>query len=176
MDESFFAHLEKLEVMGFFAGYPLVYAIIYLVAGKPVQRTDFRKRIITTLPYSYALTGTLYVGLLLKNAYPDYSMDQLFNSLQLPLLRVWGILAILFWIPLMAKKPFISLLHSMVFFFLLVKDLYFQLTATSVDKHIVRNDMKVHTDSVILNFATLTALIILSYLFIYLRRARSAKP
>jgi hypothetical protein len=176
MDDSFFAHLEKLEVMGFFAGYPLVYAIIYLVAGKPVQRSDFRKRIIATLPYSYALTGTLYVGLVLKNAYPDYSLEQLFTSLQLPFLRAWGILVILFWIPLLAKKPFITLLHSLVFFFLLARDMYFQLMSTSSDKHVIRNDMNVYTDSVLLNFATLATLIILLHLFIYFRRARRQNP
>jgi hypothetical protein len=175
MDQSFFAHLEQLELMGFFAGYPLVYAIIFLIAGKRRSRPAFTERLVSLLPYGYALTGTLYWGLLLKNNYPDYSWDLLISSQQEPYLRIWGLLAILFWIPVLARKPVFSLLHSLVFFFLLLKDLIIQMTSTSFDRHIIRNDMKVYTDSVLLNIGALAILVILTSLYNYFLRARSSR-
>jgi len=34
MDNSFFSHLQLLELMAFFSGYPLVYAVIIFIDGK----------------------------------------------------------------------------------------------------------------------------------------------
>jgi hypothetical protein len=79
---------------------------------------------------------------------------------QQPFFKIWAIFSILFWIPALAKKPVLSLIHSLVFFFFLVRDLYFQLTAVSADKNIVKNDMKIYTDSLLLNSGAFVVLVI----------------
>lgn len=175
MDDSFFGHLELLELMGFFSGYPLVYAIIMIVAGHKENRSSFKRRLVFLLPYAYALTGTLYIGFLLKNGYPDYSMTQMFTSLQYPFLRIWGILSILFWIPYFSRKPIFSLLHSLVFFFLIIRDFYTQLTGPTFDKHVIRNDMKVYTDSLLLTLGCLITLLIIVTLFRLFRHKKIAE-
>lgn len=163
MDNSFFAYLERLQFLAFFSAYPLVYALVQVfstsIKWKPA------KRLPSLLPYAYALTGLLYLGLQLKNLYPDYSFENIRSTFQQSVLTIWALLAILFFIPAFAKKPVISLLHSFVFFFFLLKDLFSQLFS-GADKSILRNDMKVYTDSMLVNLGAFTFIVLLSFLLI----------
>jgi hypothetical protein len=171
MDDAFFAYLQRLELMAFFSGYPLLYAGIHFIAGNQPAKKNFKSRIASLLPFAYALVGSLYLGLQFKNLYPDYSIENIKQTLQ-PFLKIWGLLAILFWIPALAKRPFVSLLHSLIFFFFLIKDLVVQLAASSADKDMVRNDMKLYTDSLLVN---LGALITITLFYFFLIRVKSYK-
>ena len=165
MEDTFFAYLQHLELMAFFSGYPLLYAVIVFIAGKERSKTTIKGRIVSMLPYGYALVGTLYLGLQLKNLYPDYSFENINLTMQDPFLITWGLLSLLFWIPALAKKPFLSLLHSLVFFFFLVKDL-FQHSFYQVDKNVIRNDMNIYTNSLLINIAAFAFIVLLSFLFV----------
>ena len=168
MDNSFFAYLQQLELMAFFSGYPLLYAVVFFMAGNKQSRNNFKKRLISLLPYVYPVVGTLYLGLQLKNLYPDYSFENIKQTMQHPWLIIWGLLSILFWIPELGKKTFLSLLHSLVFFFFLASDLFLQSQASAVDDNIVKNDMNVYTVSLLLNLGALLLILLLS--IIYSRR------
>ncbi|MEP7375731.1 MAG: hypothetical protein ABI675_20205 [Chitinophagaceae bacterium] len=170
MDDTFFNYLHRLELMAFFSGYPLIYALFFFVAGSRPSKTKWKGKIFFLLPFSYALTGTLYLGLQLRNLYPDYSMESIKQLMQPPWLIGWAILSILFWIPVIARRPVLSLLHSFVFFFLLVKDMFFQLPAFATDENIMRNDMKLYTDSLLLNLGALFVVSLTYFLFIRLKR------
>ena len=170
MNATFFAYLYRLELMAFFSGYPLVYALVFLIAGNQPPKTKWKGKLFFLLPYSYALVGTLYVGLQLRNGYPDYSLENLKQLIQQSWLIGWGILAMLFWIPAIAKKPVLSLLHSFVFFFLLIKDMFFQVPAFATDENIIRNDMKLYTDSLLLNIGALSIVTLINFLFIRFKR------
>jgi hypothetical protein len=172
MDSSFFEYIQQLEKMAFFSGYPLVYAIVFFIAGEKNLRTRYKKRIVSVLPYAYALVGTLYLGLQLRNLYPDFSVENIRMMLIQPYLTIWALLSILFWIPALGKKPVLSLIHSLVFFFILLKDLISYLFQYSADIYVVRNEMKIYTDSLLLN---LTAVIIISFVFFLLSRFRVKK-
>jgi hypothetical protein len=124
MSDNFFAYLERLELMAFFSGYPLLYAVALFIAGNRQLRNNFKSRLISLLSFAYALVGTLYLGLVLKNLYPDYSIENIKLTMQQPWLIIWGLLSIFFWIPALGKKPVFSLIHSLVFFFFLVRDLF----------------------------------------------------
>jgi hypothetical protein len=165
MDDTFFAYLQRLELMAFFSGFPLLYAVIIVMAGNKQSRSRFRNRMIPLLSYAYALVGTLFLGLQLRNLFPDYSFENIKNNLQQPWLMIWGLLSVLFWIPALAKKPVFCLLHSFVFFFFLLADLIKQFSATISDKNVMRNDMKIYTDSLLLNLGAFALLVLLSFLF-----------
>jgi hypothetical protein len=109
------------------------------------------------------LVGVLYLGLQLKNLYPDYSIEHMHRAIQQPWLTIWGLLSILFWIPALAKKPVLSLLHSLIFFILLLKDLFSQISAPTKD--MVRNDMNVYTVSLLLNLAAIAFMVLQSFLY-----------
>ena len=156
--------------MAFFSAYPLIYAVVYAVAGN--SKRQMVKKLPSFLPYAYALVGTLYLGFLLKNLYPDYSFEYIRLSVQQPFLKTWALLSLFFWIPFFAKKPVLSLLHSLVFLFFLVRDLFFQSTVPSADKNIVRNDMKLYTDSLLLNLGALILVILISLLIGRLKRQK----
>ena len=166
MDNSFFAYLQQLELMAFFLGYPLLYAFIFFIAGNKRLRNNFKRRIISVLPYVYPLLGTLYLGLQFKNLYPDYSFENIKLSMQQPWLIGWGLLSIFFWIPALGKKIFLSLIHSLVFFYFLARDLFLQLSASAINESIVKNDMNVYTNSLLLNTGVFTIILLLSFLFI----------
>ena len=164
MDNSFFEYLQQLELMAFFSGYPLLYVITFFLASHTNIKNNFSRRLVSVLPFAYALIGILYLGYLLKSLYPDYSVKNIKAFVQQPWLISWGLLSILFWIPALAKKKVLSLLHSLVFFFLLVRDLFIQLSASS-DKSIITNDMNVYTNSLLLNIGALALIVLLSFLF-----------
>jgi hypothetical protein len=171
MDDNFFAYLDKLEILTFFCGYPLIYAIIVVIAGNHPSKPGIRNKLPSLLPYAYALVGILYLGLQLKNLYPDYSVENIRRSFQQPYLKAWGLLAILFWIPAISRKKIISLLHSLVFFFLLIKDLFYQqFEAPSFDINVVKNNMKIYTASLILNLVAFALVALLYSLSSYYKK------
>ncbi len=165
MDNSLFAYIERLEVLGFFSGYPLLYAIVLIIPGPKDQRNAFKSRLTRVLPYAYALTGTLYLGMILRNAYPHYSLYNLITGLEQPWLRIWGLLSILFWIPFFARKPIFSLVHSLVFFYFIIIDLWSYVSRSALDNQFIKNDMKVYGDSILLNLAAIVLIFTFSTLY-----------
>jgi len=149
--------------MVFFSGYPLLYAVTIFIAADHQLKSNFSTRIVRLLPFAYALVGTLYLGLQLKNLYPEYSAEKIKGGFQQPWLIAWALLSILFWIPALAKKPVLSLLHSLIFFILLLKDLFSQISAPTKD--MVRNDMNVYTVSLLLNLAAIAFMVLQSFLY-----------
>jgi len=164
MNSDFFKYLNQLELLAFFSAYPLLYAIVSAFFGKG------KLKIVPLLPYAYALTGTLYLGLQLKNLYPDYSIDNIRLVIQPLVLKLLGLFSIFFWLPLLSRKPVISLLHSLIFFFLLTKDLFLHAFTNRIDKGVIGNNMKVFTDSFLLNAASLIIIFTLYYFLIFRKR------
>lgn len=165
MNGGFFSYLQQLELMAFFSGYPLVYLIVFFLAGDRVIKKNSGTRVVSLLPFAYALMGALYLGLQLKVLYPDYSIDNIKLTVQHPFLMIWGLFPILCWIAAFRKKPYLSLLHSLTFFLFLVRDLFFHFFGWSADGNIIKNDMKVYTGSILLNLLTFALVALLSLLF-----------
>jgi len=151
--------------MAFFSGYSLLYAIILAFAGNKESQNNFKNLIVSILPFSYALIGTLYLGLQIKNLYLSYSIGNSGMAIHHVYLMTWGLLCVLFWIPLFRKKVWLTLLHSLVFFFILVKDIILQI-GSSVDENILKNDMKIYTFSFLLNLATFILIALLYFFFL----------
>ena len=170
MGDSFFAYLQQLELIAFFSGYPLIYAATFSFFGKQQSKNNFKSTIVSLLPFAYALVGTLYLGLQLKNLYPDYSFENIKQTVQLPYLMAWGLLSILFWIPALGKKTILSLIHSLVFFFFLVKDIFLQLSSSTTGKDVIKNDMNLYTVSLLLNIGAIALIVLLTFLFSYYRK------
>ena len=170
MEGGFFAYLQRMEMLAFFSGDQLVYYLVRWIAGKKTENSSFRNSLISLLPRAYALLGTLYLGLLLKNAYPDYSFSYLKHKIQEPYLVVWGLLSPIFWLPALNRKPVYSLLHSLVFFFFLAKDICFSFFGLSADTFIVHNDMNIYTVSIVLNGLSLAFISMIVFLFSHFRK------
>jgi hypothetical protein len=172
MPDSFFAYAEWIELETFFSGYLLVYAIIYLVASNRAAKGFVKTSLLTKLPQAYAFAGILYLGLQLKNAYPDYSIEHLTAGIQLPLLKIWGLLSVLFWIPLFRKRVAFSLLHSSVFLFSLAKSTYLQLVTSSPGDNMAKNNMKIYSVSILLTLAALILVILISLVLARFKRQK----
>lgn len=170
MGNEMIAYLERLELLAFFSGYPLIYLIVLSLAGNKSTRSPNKSKLVSILPLAYAITGTLYWGLQLRNLYPDYTFEHIKSEIQYPVLMIWGLISIIFWLPLFRKKVIISLLHSLVFLFLLLKTIYLQFSSTTADKDVLKNDMKVYFDSILLNSATFIATVILFLLISRFKR------
>ena len=175
MDNSFFSHLQLLELMAFFSGYPLVYAVIIAIAGKKPEKNSFGKSAVSMLPFAYALVGTLFLGFQLKKLYPDYSFEHIKLTIQPAWLTIWGLLSVLFWIPAKSKKTYLSLIHSLVFFFILAKDIALQLYTAPGDNDVVKNDKIVYAHSLGLNLGAFFVVFIIAFLYNnrYKKSARS---
>jgi hypothetical protein len=163
MDDSFFLYLDRLELMAFFSGYVLIYLIIRSLGDAERIKKVTKINISSLLPCAYALVGILYLGLQLKNLYPDYTWAHIAAANPEPYLKIWGLLSILFFIPALNKKPVFSLLHSLVFFFFLAKDIALHFIQ-STENDVVKNDMKIYTISLLINLAAFI-FILLVYFF-----------
>jgi hypothetical protein len=169
------SYLQQLEILAFFSGYPLVYAIVAFLKGTAKSRSSIKNSAFILLPFAYAIVGILYAGLQVRNQYPDYSVKHIVSEIQIPFFASWALLSLAFWTPFLSKKPIISLLHSLVFFYLIVKNVYLQLTSTEPDKNVLGNFMKVYSDSILLNTIILIVLLIIYYGTRFLRQ-KSATP
>jgi hypothetical protein len=162
MGDSFFAYLQQMELMAFFSGYPLVYAIVVALAGKPALNKNFKTRLPYLLPNAYALVGTLYLGYEAKKFYPNYSFENIEQNILLPYLFIWALLSLLFWIPSISRIKWLSLLHSLVFFYFIMRDLGLQIFKPSPGNDVIDNDMRMFTVSLVLNLGAL-ALVLLAF-------------
>ncbi|MEO8173166.1 MAG: hypothetical protein ABI581_08790 [Sediminibacterium sp.] len=154
MNPDFFTYIEQLELVAFFAGYPLIFAIVRFLAVEPRMGSfELIRKLSILLPYAYALTATLYLGMVLNNMYPHYSLLAFREQFSTNYLKLWGVVAIFFWIPALGKKSFLSVLHSLVFFFLLLADMFRHINSIADGR--ISNDMKMYTNSLLLNTATL---------------------
>ena len=151
--------------MAFFSGYPLVYAVAVFFGENQQLKNNFRSRLSSVLPFAYALVGTLYFGLQLKNLYPDYSLENIKFTIQQSWLMGFGLLAVLFWVPALSKKTIVSLVHSLIFLFFLLRDFFLQLSSSAPDYNIIRNDMKIYSISLLINIAALACIIPRQYFF-----------
>lgn len=164
MGNDLFSYLARLELIAFFAGYPFIYLLVMVWAGKKNSSSlAFSNTLVKSLPYAYALTGTLYLGLLLKDLSPDYSLKNISEQLQPYYLKIWGLFSLLFWIPFFSKKNIFSLLHSLLFFLLIIRDLTYYLVS-SLDREMLQNDMKIYTTSILINSSTLILITAIRFL------------
>jgi hypothetical protein len=175
MGNNFFVYLNRLELIAFFSGYPLIYTVTFFIAGTKQFNNNFKNRVVPLLPFAYALVGTCYLGLQLKKLYPDYSFENIVYITQQPYLMIWGLLSILFWIPALAKKTVLSLLHSLVFFFLLAMDIFSQSSA-GTDNDTIRNDMRIYTVSLLLNITAIAFVVLISFLHARYKKAIYRNP
>ena len=157
-------YIEMLELIAFFAGFPLVYLLVHAFADQPKKPAVFFKKLAYLLPFSYALVGTLYFLFLIKNLYEEYSLRNNLHAFANPWLIIWALSSLLMWSALFRRKAYFSFLHSLVIFFLLLRDVFLYAT-DNLGKPMLVNDMKLYSGSLILNSGCLLLTYIL-YLII----------
>ena len=169
MEDNFFSYIQRLELMAFFSAYPVLYSLVSLITGFKKFKNNLIKKIGSLLPFSYALIGSLYLGLQIRNFHIAHAASYSRQIAPYWYLTVWALLSLLFWIPLVSKRREISLVHSLVFFFFLMKDIFYQLYDSSAGKEILNNDMKVFTISLLLNIGAFLVIII-GFIFFFSKR------
>lgn len=167
MNPDFTSYIDHLQLIAFFAGYPIIYSIVLVMNG---EHRAFVKKLVVLLPYAYALTGTLFLGFIAKELFSD-PVNNFTSFFQNSYLKIWGFLAVLFWIPAFSKKPVYSLLHSLMFFLLLLKD-FFQYANSPAGSDMIKNDMRVYTDSLLLNTSTLAVIVIIYFIISGIQRKK----
>src|SRR5215510_6303592 len=98
MNESFIDYLQRLELIAFFSGYPMLYAAVFTITGNLKRVNHWKQRVTALLPYSYALVSTLYLVFKLNNLYPRYTNGNLQSITTHSFLQMWALAALLFWI------------------------------------------------------------------------------
>ena len=100
MNNDFLAYVQKLELMTFFLGYPMIYTITLFFLGE----RKLVNRIFSLLPLSYALTGTIFLGFQLRKLYPDYYVEHIKLHNSAALFNNMGAAFYLFLDPCSCKK------------------------------------------------------------------------
>lgn len=151
MNNEFFSYLQQLETMAFFSGYPILFAVIHYISGNENIKFRNKKNLVLLLPYTYALVGIFYLGFQLKKVYLNYIAFEEIQWQSYSTLTLWAFLSLAFGLSFLRKKILLSLLHSFVFFFFIIKDIVQQLLASAPEPSVLRNDMNVYTDSLLMN-------------------------
>lgn len=162
MENGFIAYLQQLEFLLFFSGYALVYILVINISETRKYTSPFFQTLIRSLPLSYAFAGTLYLGLLLKNMYPVYTVGNFSQKVQFPLLTIWGLSSLLCWIPLFRKKEVLSFIHSLFFFFLFIKGIIHFSTGQLADKQMLGNHMTIYSISLVIYIVLLLLITLIS--------------
>lgn len=162
MGENFFEYIERMELLFFFSGYPLVYSLIYFVHGRAQKNQHpMLMRLVPLLPLAYALSASIFFGFWLREFVIRQQIQNIRADDHISLLKAWGLSAVIFWIPFFNRKPIYSLLHCMVFFIVFLKELLAGIGSED-GGDIIRNDMRIYTISLALNLVCLTLIWILS--------------
>jgi hypothetical protein len=140
-----------------------------------VEESSFPQALKKNLSPAYALIATLFLGLVLKENYSDTLNKMFVQSNWILVFKLWGVLAVLFWIPALAKKPAFTLLHSLPFFFLFAKDLLSDAHSES-GNDIIRNSMKIYTISFMFSVISLILMVLLNYLRVKLKENKTDNP
>lgn len=174
MDNSFFFYLEQLELIAFFSGYSLIYLLINFLASTQQTKNIFNERIVSLLPLAYALVGLSFLGYEIKKLVVELSFENNQTSLTGHYLLFWGLLSVLFFIPVLYKKPVLSFLHSLVFFFLVAKDI-FKYIFNAVDLSVLKNAMNVYSKSILLNCLSFITIIFISLILTKFRKPKNLR-
>jgi hypothetical protein len=164
LDNSFFLYLEQLELIAFFSGYSFIYLLIHFLSTNRQTQNIFSKRIVSLLPLAYALVGLSFLGYEIKKLVVELSIENIKTSLQGQYILLWGLLSVLFFIPVLYKKPVLSFLHSLIFFFLFAKYI-FNYIFNSADLLVLKNVMNVYSKSLLLNSVSFITIVFISFLF-----------
>lgn len=148
---DFFIYIRHLELVAFFAGYPLLYLSIIGLLRK--QQVGIIKGLLSK---SYALSIALYLGMQLDKGAFNFE-EHLDSSI---ILQIIAILGLLFIHPYFKKKPQYTLLHSLLFT-VLVLYYFYNYFFHQVDAVSLQNIMKMYFLSVIIQLACLLLMYIL---------------
>lgn len=152
-------YLQLLEILAFFSGYPMIFLLVkYLNQFKSFQRLT--SQALHILPFVYGLIGILFLGLQLKTLSVTNDLDRI----QHPYLFIWGILSIIFLFPKFSKQPSFSLLHSLIFLFVLISKIFFKSTSLEEKSQVISNYMNIYTISIALNLVLLFLVMAVSFL------------
>lgn len=167
-----FTYLARLEVMIFFAGFTLVYAVVkFLAHDSFAGPKSFLANLARMLPYAYATNAVLFIGWMARKQYFEYAAGHSFFEIYHPYLVVWGILALLFWFPLFNKKPILCFVHSFVFLYFILRDIvFFQLG--KITKDMLGNDMNILSHSMLLSVCSLAVVTLFFYLLGIFRKEK----
>lgn len=166
MGEGFIAYIERIELIGFFSGYPVVLVLLNMLLKRRFSRQVLSMRIRSALPAVYPLLATLYTAMLIKSLYPSYTVQNLLNTFSITPLRIWAITALIFWLPYLKKRISILVVHSAVFLGLLGYDVW-----TNIRNHatleMLQNDIRIFGISILLS--TVMLLLVTVFIFILQR-------
>lgn len=157
MDNEFLASFEKFELIAFFSGYALIYVLLNgVLQGERIFGAS-KTRLFSL---SYQLTATLFLGYTVRKLVMG-SLDGVQTYFYHPLLYLFGLLSIFFWLPPLYRRSVIMLFHSLVFFSLIPLDIIFYFRGMA-DRSQVRNDMNMLGLGLSFNvFITVVAFLIL---------------
>ena len=159
MDDSILIYFERLELMAFFSGYVAIYIFLNAFTNsKKTRLSKTSKRLLSLLPYSYTLTAILFWGYVLRNLFPEYTVHHYLAQFNAPFWQLIALASILSWVPIFRKKGYYSLLHSLFFFGFLLIDFYYFIIGNN-GPELLQKDMKVFTDSLLLNLSTLIVIV-----------------
>lgn len=167
MWKDFTEFVQWVELETFFSGYLIIVLITYLLSRKWRGKPSIIRYLLRNLPKAYALVGTLYLALQIKNAYPHLGIGTITGDGRYAYLRIWAMLSVLFWIPALNRNIIFSLVHNMIFFILMGISFYNGLFSGDVNGDMNMNNIKIFAASLALNLLSILFFLMIRLIFKY---------
>ena len=165
--------IQRFELLAFFSGYPVIYTVVTIVSGFGLKGVSAKlQKVPNLLGAAYAMVGTIFLFFLFWPAFHVQPFRVANGSIVA--LRVWAMLAVLFWLPRLRKLPISSLLHSLIFFGLIVLDIIAGGSSLS-GRDQIGNDMRLFTISLLLNAATFSIVLLIVFIRGIIRNAKTRR-
>jgi len=101
----------------FYSGYPLLYLLLYLLAGNRNLKPVLTEKFLPLLPVTYAFVSTIFWIFILMSGRMSPVIQRIAALTPGGLILIYSLSALLFWFSSFRQKTYLSLLHSLPLFF-----------------------------------------------------------
>ena len=157
----------------FFSGYAIVYAISHLLIKKEKWSGFIKTKVYPLLPLTYALVTTSFWIITLSESNPAFIAEKVAHTPLAQAIIEWNLLGLLFWIPILRKKNYISLIHASLFFILPLIFVGKNMMRFGIlEREDIFNLLYIYTASTFIYSLVIIVLLLTKFLFLHLTSIR----
>lgn len=153
MNQSFSIFFDRLTLVAFFSGYPIVYALaMYLIKDVNWKNPVIPQSIKSSLSLAYFVVVLLFWGMIIADMFPSITFSKIISFFKdaYSWHKISLIAALVLAFKYFKARPNYALLHSLFFLLLLLEDLLSMLTG-HMDKLTMNSEFKLYFYSILLN-------------------------
>lgn len=150
----------------FFSGYPLIYVLFYFMDKRKNMLHSTSGKISSMLPLAYAFVATCFWLLMIYTGRMNFVIQRIASAAPSALVIASSFSGLLFWLPSLRRKTYLSFLHSLPLFMLPFFNMLSRLSRHKIIPHdYIFNLFRIYAAGFIIYIIALLLLLVLKWLF-----------